>query len=251
MRIVAGQFRGRPLAAPEGTHTRPTSDRVREAVFNILEHGSAGFSFAHVRVLDLFAGTGALGLEALSRGAAFCLFVEEDVAARGLIRRNIETLGVTGTTKVFRRDATNLGPAGNRSGGFGLAFLDPPYEQGLAQRALASAAPGRLARPRGHRGHRGEPARRRGLAAGLRGPGAAHLGRHPGRLRALHCGGAGGAVGLGGEGPFLARAGSGSRCGAGRGASGPTADGLRLARMQLFRQRNSWPWQRSRLLVDL
>jgi 16S rRNA (guanine966-N2)-methyltransferase len=135
MRIVAGQFRGRPLAAPEGTHTRPTSDRVREAVFNILEHGSAGFSFAHVRVLDLFAGTGALGLEALSRGAAFCLFVEEDVAARGLIRRNIETLGVTGTTKVFRRD-------GNRSGGFSLAFLDPPYEQGLALRALASAAQG-------------------------------------------------------------------------------------------------------------
>jgi 16S rRNA (guanine966-N2)-methyltransferase len=142
MRIVAGQFRGRPLAAPEGTHTRPTSDRVREAVFNILEHGSAGFSFAHVRVLDLFAGPGALGLEALSRGAAFCLFVEEDVAARGLIRRNIETLGVTGTTKVFRRDATNLGPAGNRSGGFSLAFLDPPYEQGLALRALASAAQG-------------------------------------------------------------------------------------------------------------
>jgi 16S rRNA (guanine966-N2)-methyltransferase len=141
MRIVAGQFRGRPLAAPEGTHTRPTSDRVREAVFNILEHGIAGFSFAGVRVLDLFAGTGALGLEALSRGAAFCLFVEEDAAARGLIRRNIETLGVTGTTKVFRRDATNLGFAGNR-GGFGLVFLDPPYEQSLAQRALASAAQG-------------------------------------------------------------------------------------------------------------
>jgi 16S rRNA (guanine966-N2)-methyltransferase len=142
MRIVAGRFRGRPLAAPEGAYTRPTSDRVREAVFNILEHGIAGFSFAGVRVLDLFAGTGALGLEALSRGAAFCLFVEEDAAARGLIRRNIETLGLTGTTKVFRRDASNLGPAGNR-GGFGLVFLDPPYEQsGLAQRALVSAAQG-------------------------------------------------------------------------------------------------------------
>jgi 16S rRNA (guanine966-N2)-methyltransferase len=141
MRIVAGQFRGRPLAAPEGVHTRPTSDRVREAVFNILEHGVAGFSLAGLRVLDLFAGTGALGLEALSRGAAFCLFVEEDAAARGLIRRNIETLGLTGVTKVFRRNATDLGPAGNR-GGFGLAFLDPPYERGLSERALASAAAG-------------------------------------------------------------------------------------------------------------
>ena len=149
MRIVAGQFRGRPLAAPEGTQTRPTSDRVREAVFNILEHGIAGFSFAGIRVLDLFAGTGALGLEALSRGAAFCLFVEEDVAARGLIRRNIETLGVTGTTKVFRRNAADLGPAGNRGGGFGLAFLDPPYDQGLGQRALASAAEGGWLAPGG------------------------------------------------------------------------------------------------------
>jgi 16S rRNA (guanine966-N2)-methyltransferase len=141
MRIVAGQFRGRALATPEGAHTRPTSDRVREAVFNILEHGIADFTLAGVRVLDLFAGTGALGLEALSRGAAFCLFVEEDAAARGLVRRNIEALGVTGVTKVFRRDATDLGTAGNR-GGFGLAFLDPPYEQGLAQRALTSAAAG-------------------------------------------------------------------------------------------------------------
>jgi 16S rRNA (guanine966-N2)-methyltransferase len=141
MRIVAGRFRGRPLAAPEGARTRPTSDRVREAVFNILEHGIPDFALAGVRVLDLFAGTGALGLEALSRGAAFCLFVEEDAGARGLIRRNIEALGVAGITKVFRRDATALGPAGNR-GGFGLAFLDPPYEQGLAERALASAAAG-------------------------------------------------------------------------------------------------------------
>ena len=141
MRIVAGQLRGRPLAAPEGVRTRPTSDRVREAMFNILEHAIPDLSLAGIKVLDLFAGTGALGLEALSRGAAFCLFVEEDAAARGLIRRNIETLGLTGVTKVFRRDATNLGAAGNR-GGFGLAFLDPPYERGLAERALASAAAG-------------------------------------------------------------------------------------------------------------
>jgi len=141
MRIIAGQFRGRPLAALGDEHTRPTSDRVRESVFNILEHGIADFSLTGVRVLDLFAGTGALGLEALSRGAAFCLFVEADAGARGLIRRNIETLGLTGITKVFRRDATDLGPAGNRDG-FGLAFLDPPYEQGLAPRALAAAAAG-------------------------------------------------------------------------------------------------------------
>src|SRR5262245_28327832 len=141
MRIVAGRLRGRPLAAPDDARTRPTSDRVREAVFNILEHGIADFALAGLRVLDLFAGTGALGLEALSRGAAFCLFVEEDAAARGLIRRNIEALGLTGVTKVFRRNATDLGPAGNR-GGFGLVFLDPPYEHGLAPRALASAAAG-------------------------------------------------------------------------------------------------------------
>jgi 16S rRNA (guanine966-N2)-methyltransferase len=141
MRIVAGRFRGRTLVAPDDARTRPTSDRVRQSVFNILEHGIAGFSLPGVRVLDLFAGTGALGLEALSRGAAFCLFVEEDAAARGLIRRNVEALGLGGVTKVYRRDATALGPAGTR-GGFGLAFLDPPYETDLGQRALASAAAG-------------------------------------------------------------------------------------------------------------
>jgi 16S rRNA (guanine966-N2)-methyltransferase len=141
MRIVAGRFRGRPIAAPDDARTRPTSDRVRESVFNILEHGVPVLSLQGVRVLDLFAGTGALGLEALSRGAAFCLFVEEDATARGVIRRNVEALGLGGITKVFRRDATNLGPAGNR-GGFGLVFLDPPYEKDLGPRALASAAAG-------------------------------------------------------------------------------------------------------------
>ena len=141
MRIVAGQFKGRTLAAPEGAHTRPTSDRVREALFNILEHGIADFGVAGQRVLDLFAGTGALGLEALSRGASYCLFVEEGADARGLIRRNVEALGLTGVTKIFRRDATDLGPAGKHAG-FGLVFLDPPYEKGLAERALLSAARG-------------------------------------------------------------------------------------------------------------
>jgi 16S rRNA (guanine966-N2)-methyltransferase len=114
---------------------------VREAVFDILAHGIPDFAITGARVLDLFAGTGALGLEALSRGATFCLFVEEDAAARALIRRNIETLGLTGVTKIFRRDAADLGAAGQR-GGFTLVFLDPPYGQGLAERALVSAATG-------------------------------------------------------------------------------------------------------------
>jgi 16S rRNA (guanine966-N2)-methyltransferase len=141
LRIVGGQFRGRALAAPAHEGARPTSDRVREAVFNILAHGVSDFALDGARVIDLFAGTGALGIEALSRGAAFCLFVEQDAEARALVRRNVETLGLTGVTKIFRRDATELGPAG-RNGGFTLAFLDPPYGQGLAERALASAALG-------------------------------------------------------------------------------------------------------------
>ena len=141
MRIVGGQFRGRPLAAPGDDRTRPTSDRVREAIFNILAHAIPDFTITGTRVLDLFAGTGALGLEALSRGAAFCLLVEEDADARALVRRNIEALGLTGVTKIFRRDATDLGPAG-RNDGFALAFLDPPYGQGLAEKALASARAG-------------------------------------------------------------------------------------------------------------
>lgn len=146
MRIVGGTFRGRPLAALDSTSTRPTSDRVREAVFNILAHGTEGFSITGARVLDLFAGTGALGLEALSRGAAYCLFVEEDAGARGVIRRNIETLELTGVTKLFRRDASDLGPASNR-GTFNLVFIDPPYGKGLAERALESAAAGQWLTP--------------------------------------------------------------------------------------------------------
>lgn len=141
MRIVGGRLRGRALAAPEGDRLRPTSDRVREAVFNILAHGVPDFSVEATRVLDLFAGTGALGLEALSRGATYCLFVEEEAQARALIRRNIEELGLTGVTRIFRRDATNLGQASDRQV-FQLAFLDPPYGRGLADRALVSASIG-------------------------------------------------------------------------------------------------------------
>jgi 16S rRNA (guanine966-N2)-methyltransferase len=141
MRIVGGTLRGRALASPKHEGVRPTSDRVRESVFNILTHGITGFTLEGAKVLDLFAGTGALGLEALSRGAATCLFVEEDAGSRALIRRNIEAFGLTGVTRVFRRDATSLGPAGKHAG-FTLVFLDPPYGKGLAERALASAAGG-------------------------------------------------------------------------------------------------------------
>jgi 16S rRNA (guanine966-N2)-methyltransferase len=141
MRIVAGKLRGRPLAAPDHGGTRPTSDRVRESLFNILAHGITGFSLEGARVIDLFAGTGALGLEALSRGAAFCLFVETGPEARALIRRNVEAFALTGVTKIFRRDATDLGPAA-QMGRFGLALLDPPYGQGLGEKALASLAAG-------------------------------------------------------------------------------------------------------------
>lgn len=141
MRIVAGRFRGRPLQGPaDGDKAiRPTSDRLRESLFNMLAHGDTPLEGA--RVLDLFAGTGALGLEAVSRGARFCLFVEDAAPARALIRRNVEALGLTGATKLFRRDATVLGPAG-ATAPFDLVFLDPPYGKGLAERALMSARGG-------------------------------------------------------------------------------------------------------------
>ena len=138
MRIIAGRYRGTHLATPKTQAVRPTSDRVRESVFNILTHGPAALAFEDMRVLDLFAGTGALGLEALSRGASFCVFVEQNVDARGLIRQNCERLGVLGVTKIFRRDATQLGSAG-RMGQFDLVFADPPYGKGLGELALTEA----------------------------------------------------------------------------------------------------------------
>ncbi len=145
MRIVGGEFRGRALAAPSGRDTRPTADRLRQTIFDILVHGH-GDRLAGARVLDLFAGTGALGLEAVSRGAAFALFVEEAVAARAAIRANIEALGLTGRTRVFRRDATRLGPAGTVAP-FDLVFADPPYGKGLGEQALASALAGGWLKP--------------------------------------------------------------------------------------------------------
>jgi 16S rRNA (guanine966-N2)-methyltransferase len=140
MRIVGGRFRGHALKGPSSDAVRPTSDRLRETVFNILAHGY-GDAVAGARVLDLFAGTGAMGLEALSRGAAFALFVDNGAAARGLIRENVEALGLGGQSRLFRRDATRMGPAGPNEP-FSLVFCDPPYGQGLAERALASCAAG-------------------------------------------------------------------------------------------------------------
>ena len=143
MRITAGEFRGRPLRAPEGRATRPTSDRVRQAVFNILEHALWSPGLRGARVIDLFAGSGALGLEAVSRGAAFCLFVETDEGARGAIRETVEAFGLFGRTRIHRRDATDLGVRPGSAGEpFGLAFLDPPYGRGLGERALAALGHG-------------------------------------------------------------------------------------------------------------
>ncbi len=140
MRIVGGRLKGRSLAGPKGDAIRPTSDRLRESLFNILWH-TYGLPTADTRVLDLFAGTGALALEALSRGAAFALLVETGVEGRGLIRRNIEELALTGATRIFRRDATALGKVGTMDP-FDLVFCDPPYGRGLGEKALASAAEG-------------------------------------------------------------------------------------------------------------
>jgi len=140
MRIVGGRLRGRPLAAPTSQAIRPTADRLRESLFNILVHAYDD-PVTDARVLDLFAGTGALGLEALSRGAAFALFIDEGAQARALLRENVATLGLGGVSRIFRRDATRLGAA-HPIEAFSLAFLDPPYGRGLAEEALTSARAG-------------------------------------------------------------------------------------------------------------
>lgn len=145
MRIIAGKFRGKTLLSPQDLSIRPTADRVREAIFSILA-SRLGQDFAGVRVLDLFAGTGAFGFEALSRGAALAVFVDNGVEARGIIRDHIETFGVGGVTKLLRRDATDLGPAGSIKP-LDLVFLDPPYGQGLGEKALAAAQAGNWLAP--------------------------------------------------------------------------------------------------------
>ena len=136
MRVVGGRLKGRTLASPSTQQIRPTADRLRESLFNILAH-AYGDPITDARVLDLFAGTGALGIEAVSRGAKFTLFVDNGAESRALLRNNVEALGLGGVTKVYRRDATQLGPA-HPMEPFTLAFLDPPYGKGLAEKALAS-----------------------------------------------------------------------------------------------------------------
>jgi 16S rRNA (guanine966-N2)-methyltransferase len=139
MRVTGGKLGGRRLVAPDDARVRPTSDRTRQAIFNILEHRdfNIGFSVESAAVADLFAGTGALGIEALSRGARFCLLVDDSADSRALQRENIEALGLTGATKIWRRDATDLGPLGAGAGGpFDLVFLDPPYRKNLIAPAL-------------------------------------------------------------------------------------------------------------------
>lgn len=149
MRIVGGNLRGLKLAevgaGDPAAHLRPTTDRVRESIFNLLVNGrhrgpGGGDPVSGARVLDLFAGTGALGLEALSRGAARVAFVDDGAASRALLRRNIELTRSMGVTDVWRRDATRMGP--NRGPGYDLVFLDPPYGQGLGERAVASLQEG-------------------------------------------------------------------------------------------------------------
>jgi 16S rRNA (guanine966-N2)-methyltransferase len=145
MRIVSGKFRGRNLKGPSSNAIRPTSDRLRESIFNILVHAYAD-PITDARVLDLFAGTGALGLEALSRGAEYALFVEDSAEARALIRTNVEALALTGATKVYRRDAARLGDMGPMQP-FDLVFCDPPYGQSLAEKSLIAARGGKWLAP--------------------------------------------------------------------------------------------------------
>lgn len=144
MRIIAGEWRGRPIETPTGQATRPTADRAREALFSML--ASRLGSFEDLRVADLFAGSGALGLEALSRGAASVVFVDTGAEARGLIRDHIEAFGAGGVTKLLRRDATSLGDAGTM-GPVDLVFLDPPYGKGLGEQALVSLKSGGWLKP--------------------------------------------------------------------------------------------------------
>ncbi|MEE2525365.1 16S rRNA (guanine(966)-N(2))-methyltransferase RsmD [Hyphobacterium sp. HN65] len=143
MRIVAGRFKGRPLAAPRGDRTRPTSDKAREALFNVLTHAEWAPELDGARIIDLFAGSGGLGFEAISRGGAFCLFVDIDAGARGAIRDNIEAFQLFGNTRLHRRSATDLGEKPAKLGNpFDLIFLDPPYGKDLAPPALAGLIEG-------------------------------------------------------------------------------------------------------------
>ena len=136
MRIVAGRFRGKQLKSPKDTSIRPTSDRVRESVFNMLA-SRLGPDLAGHRVLDLFAGTGALGLEALSRGASYAVFVDTGTEARGLIRDHIEAFGLGGQTKLLRRDATALGPSSASGPSIWFSSIRPMARASAKRRSSA------------------------------------------------------------------------------------------------------------------
>jgi len=143
VRVTGGTLRGRALVEPPDSRVRPTSDKVRQAIFNILAHNTFSFDLDGAKVIDLFAGTGALGIEALSRGARFALFVDDSAESRALIRRNVEALNLTGVTKIWRRDARDLRPMAAGAGGpFDLAFVDAPYRKGLTAPALKSLCDG-------------------------------------------------------------------------------------------------------------
>lgn len=142
MRITAGLYGGRTLATPRDASVRPTADKVRQAIYNILVHNDL-VALDGARVADLFAGTGAMGIEALSRGAAFCLFVDDAAESRALVRQNVEALNLTGASKIWRRDATSLGDMAAGAGGpFTLVILDPPYHKDLIEPALQSLRAG-------------------------------------------------------------------------------------------------------------
>lgn len=143
MRIIGGKWRGTALASvgkgDAAAHLRPTTDRVRESLFNLLAHGDYP-PIQGARVLDLFAGTGALGFEALSRGAERALFVDDGAKSRALLRENTDKLQMIGQSKIYRRDATRMGE--NRGDPYNLVFLDPPYGKGLGEKALNSCENG-------------------------------------------------------------------------------------------------------------
>lgn len=146
MRITGGTYGGRPLAAPKSDAIRPTSDRVREALFSIVASHPCAPPLEGARVIDLFAGTGALGLEAVSRGATQAILVDMSAAARGLIRENIERLGLEGRARLLRRDATKLGKALPRDVS-DIAFIDPPYGKQLGERTLVALRDGNWLEP--------------------------------------------------------------------------------------------------------